>query len=140
MTYAWKDTHPRSAEVFNVAWVIDAPWAHPIWSQYVLWLYDLTSDFEKPPTIHLPGATHEFMLFALDPEHPVPRDQPPSETKFKPLTPANYGYQFVADSNQAAEERIQELVDGIVAKKLSPDTDFRSLWDKLLPDMHSLVY
>ncbi|MGO8241268.1 hypothetical protein ACC806_34590 [Rhizobium ruizarguesonis] len=138
--YAWKERYPHS-EVFSVSWVIDAPWAHPMWSQYLVTLYDLTTPHKDGiPTLHLKDATHEFLVHALDLRHQVPRDVPPSKVRIVMLQPANYGYQFKADSDEAAEARIQELVSGIVAGKLSPDTDFRSLWNKLLPDMYPLVH
>lgn len=140
--YAWRHENPHNKEViFNYAWIIDAPWAHPVWNQYALFLCDLTS--EEPGvdkgTIHTPGHTHEFLLYALDPAYPIVRDTPIPEVKFAPLNPPNYGYQFKADSNEAALARVQELVDGIVTLKLNPDTDYRSLWNKLLPDMYPLV-
>jgi hypothetical protein len=140
MTHAWKERYPES-EVFSVSWIIDAPWAHPLWSQYIVLLYDLTTPHKDgPPTLHLKDVTHEFLVHALDPAHKVPRNTPPSRAKLAMLQPPNYGYQFAAASNEEAEERIQELVNGIVGEKISPDTDFRSLWNKLLPDMYPLVH
>lgn len=136
-----REIHPGTG-VFGARWLIDAPWAHPHWSQYIIFLYDLTTptDDGNEPTILVAGHTHEFLLYALDPrEGRVPMDANLHETSFAILHPANYGYQFKAESNEAAVERIQELVDAIVDTRLSPDTDFRSLWNKLLPDMYPLV-
>lgn len=140
MTYAWMEKHPTS-KIFSVAWVIDAPWAHPVWNQYLVALYDLTTPDEKtgPVKRYLDGATHEFLVRAINPNHPVPKDAPLIETRVQLLDPPNYGYQFKAASDEAAQARVQEIVDAIVAEKLSPDTDFRSLWDKLLPDCFPLV-
>jgi len=70
-----------------------------------------------------------MMLFAVDPEHPIERDAQVKRGGLHLLQPANYGYQFTADSNEAAEKRIQNIVDWIVAGQLSPDTDFRTFWD-----------
>lgn len=142
MTYAWKEVHPDT-RIFNIAWMIDAPWAHPMWNQYVLLMYDLTSDAPTAvkPKIVLEGATHEFFLFAINPEFPVEKDAPiwqQHDGKFNVLQPANYGYQFKAESNEAATARIQQIIDKIVVMELSPDTDFRSYWDTILPDMKSL--
>jgi hypothetical protein len=139
MTYAWREIYPNS-DVYSVAWIINAPWAHPLWHQYVMALYDLTTPHaDGPPTLHLPDATHEFMLFALDARYPIEKDAPIYAAELRRLVPPNYAYQFKAESNDAALARVQEIVDGIVAEKLSPDTDFRSLWDKLLPDCYPLV-
>jgi len=139
---AWKDDSLRNAEIFNVAWVINAPWAHPVWSQYVLMLYDLTSSSEKhgEPLLHLPGATHEFFLWAIDPDHPIEKEGALQPEDIHRLTPPNYGYQFKAASHQAAEERLQAIVDGIVAMEVNPDTDWRGAWDNaLFPDGYALV-
>lgn len=142
MTYAWREIIPTQTGVFSAAWIIDAPWAHPVWSQYLLALYDLTTPAPEAGTVvfYMPGATHEFVLHALDPEQLIPKDAPIQGSGYRPLIPPNYGYQFKADSDEAALARVQELVDGIVAQKLSPDTDFRSLWNKLLADAYPLVH
>lgn len=139
MTYAWKINHPANP-IFSATWFINAPWAHPLWQQYLLALYDLTTPTTKPPTLHLRDATHEFMLYALDPEHPIAKDAiVPPEQVYK-LSPPNFAYQFKAKSNAEAEERIQAVVDGIVARQISPDTDARSFWNNgLFPDAYALV-
>jgi hypothetical protein len=140
MTYAWREIHPAAAGVFNAAWIINAPWAHPVWHQYAMLLYDLTTPHpDGPSIIHLPGATHEFLLYALDPAHPVAKDAPIHKITIRRLHPANYGYQFKADSNDAALERVQAIVDAIVAERLSPDTDFRQQWNQLFPDCYPLT-
>lgn len=119
-------------------WIVTAPWAHPLWSQYAFSLVDLTTPVPgQPPVIHLPGATHEFLLFAINPDMPVDKwsDRQPGWL----LSPINCGYQFIAESHEAALARIQGYVDLVLAGKLSPDTDFRSMWNSLFEDGHSLV-
>jgi hypothetical protein len=139
MTYAWMETVP-TATVFSVAWLIEAPWAHPLWNQYLVMLYDLTSEHpDGPPKLYLPDATHEFAVHALDPDFPVAKDAPLASSELRTLMPPNYCYQFKAESDEAAQARVQMIVDGIVAQHLSPDTDFRSLWNKLLADAYPLV-
>lgn len=140
MTWAVLFDHPGKVP-WGVSWIISAPWAHPVWHQYGLYLYDLTSPHKDgPPTIHAPGATHEFLLYALDPAKPVPRN---AETAAGAqwLQPPNYGYQFKAESDLVARQRLQKVVDRIVAKEISPDTDFRQTWnDHLFPDAYALVH
>jgi len=118
--------------------LITAPWAHPAWSQYILALYDLTYDVGHPPKIYLEGATHEFLLYAVDPKYPLSHDKSPVEQQPHYLHPANHGYQFKAVSNGAARARMQLIVDDIDNTTLSPDTDFRQLWDRRFADAHSL--
>lgn len=121
----------------GAVWVVTAPWAHPFWSQYAFSLTDLTTPIGTPPVIHLPGATHEFLLFAIDPDKPVKfwADRP----KGCLLSPPNCGYQFIAENNDAALDRIQRCVDRVMHGELSPDTDYRFMWNELFKDGHSLA-
>ncbi|NEI52689.1 hypothetical protein GR217_34285 [Rhizobium leguminosarum] len=141
-TFAWKQTTSDASGIFNAAWIIEAPFAHPFWHQYALFLYDLTTPRpgDPPLNLHLPGATHEMLLYALDPDHPIERDAHLTPEKIRRLEPANYGYQFKADSDDVAEARMQAIVDGIVAREINPDTDWRGSWDNaLFPDAYALV-
>lgn len=127
---------PAAGKAWGVSWVIVAPWAHRAWSHYVLHLYDLVTPTVNAPAIKRVGVTHEFILFAADPDvrHPI---KPGQDIKAEPpalLTPPNHGYQFTAASNQAAMERLQGVVDSITVRQLSPDTDWRWHWDHLFAD------
>lgn len=133
------EIHTEAGKPFAATWLLDAPWAHPVWSQYTLFVYDLTTPTAEPPIVYLNGATHEMLLFALDPAHRVDPAQPASRQKIAKLHPANAGYQFRAASDEAAVERLQQIVDAIEARRLSPDTDFRSVWDRRFADGCSLL-
>ena len=140
MTYAWREEiQAANTTAWGVSWAITAPWAHLAWSQYLLHLYDLTSPVGAAPKVHLPGATHEFLLFAIEPDMPLKHDIKISEQQYGHLEPPNQGYQFRAASNEAARDRLQNVVDLIVAEKLSPDADHRSRWHALFPDGFPMV-
>lgn len=130
----------RDGAPFNAAWAVDAPWAHPAWSQYAVALYDLTTPYQGvTPHLARPGMTHEVMIWAVNPDKPIPASWPANmDDRPGLLDPANYGYQFAAASHDAAFARIQALVDQIDQKLLSPDTDFRSVWDGIFADGVSL--
>lgn len=124
------------------------PWAHPVWSEYLLLVYDLAGpDRMGKPAMKLnPAATHEFVLSAIAPDTPIDFDKSIYDQKtLSPLTPANCGYQFKAESNDAAWTRVNELIDacfrevtpGIYA--LNPDSDFRSQWDHKMQDGWTLL-
>lgn len=51
-------------------WLLTAPQAHPVWTQYVLGCVRLR-DLEgwPPPKRQFDGATHEITVVALNPEH-----------------------------------------------------------------------
>jgi len=114
-------------------WVIEAPWAHPVWHSYTICLIHLRpmpgSQFQ--PKFHLEGATHEFSLFALSPEAPraeiiLGQVSPISHV----LTPMNFGSQFIEIEDRLAIERIEKSIQEICHGKLSPDTDWQRDWIK----------
>jgi hypothetical protein len=106
------------------SWIVHAPWAHPVWPNYLLCCISLRAVPGWPPAkINLEGATHEVMLFALDPDSPPTADAMP-----KLLHPSNFVGQFIETSDTAANERIKACVQDIVHGKLNPDTDARQQW------------
>jgi len=105
-------------------WIVEAPWAHPMWHSYVIAVIHLRPIAGFPPAvIRLQGATHEVILFALDPSHTPTLDNFP---KF--LSPSNFVGQWIAESDEAAVAKMDACVDEIIAGRLSPDTDFRHEW------------
>jgi hypothetical protein len=60
---------PEAAETVCV-WLLTAPHAHPLWSQYMLGVVRLRDLPGFPPPVRqFDGATHELNVVALDPEH-----------------------------------------------------------------------
>jgi hypothetical protein len=54
------------------AWVLTCPGQSPAWSQFMLTVVHLRPiEGVRPATLHFPGAGHEFLLVALNPQHPV---------------------------------------------------------------------
>jgi hypothetical protein len=133
----WKEIYPEHS-VFAVTWGITAPWAHPIWSQYVASLCDLTTNYGQAPHIYKPGVTHEFIIQAVDPNTPIEPSKPLAKQKYQFLSPLNHGYQFAAKDNKEALDRIQKLIDMIETGMLNPDTDYISVWDHQFQDGVSL--
>lgn len=114
-------------------WLVEAPWAHPFWHSYMIHLQHLrpiTSGplvgKEKDIVFHLPGATHELWVKALDPDQP--RQEQLDTGLWRPLSPSNFAAQIIASSDAAALERVENAVREICAGQLSPDTDYRSFW------------
>lgn len=124
--WTFRDTilkhHPKSAVI--AAWVINAPWAHPFWSNYLLTIIHLRPVPEiGPPMIYIQGATHEIVVYAIDPKWTVKRDEIPPL-----LHPANFASQFIARDDAEAAERASKSVREILDGQLSPDTDFTQSW------------
>lgn len=111
-------------------WIVEAPWAHPMWHSYFLSAVHLRHvEGFAPAVIHLPGATHEVMLFALNPEFSPALDEFP-----RVLTPSNFVGQWIAESDEAACAKVEACVDDILVGQLSPDTDFRRHWIQRFSD------
>lgn len=126
--------------VFTAIWGLRVPWAHPVWSEYAIMFYDLKERAGcANATIFKQGMTHEFILYALDPAKPLDFTKDLYEQPLAMLQPGNMGYQFRAESDEAAIARIAECVDLMDRGSLSPDTDYRYLWDKRFEDGFALV-
>lgn len=117
------ENDPR-ADVTLPCWIVRAPYAHPLWSHYVVMCIALRDVPGVPKaTIHLEGATHEVMVFALDPDtRPALNDYP------RMLQPINFTGQFIEADDLAAAARVQQAVQDVIDGTLNPDTDYRRHW------------
>ena len=118
------------------AWLVEAPWAHPLWHSYLILLIHLRpiTGFE-PPILYHPHATHEIHVHALDPEGD--RDRLLVESMgwhCRTLEPPNYTGQIVEVTDDLARDRIRKAVERICRGDLSPDTDYRAQWIALFGD------
>lgn len=112
-------------------WVVDAPWAHPLWRTYVIAAIHLRPTRLLPnPKVNLEGATHEVIVYALDPGR-EPDLLNPGSTR---LNPANFAGQWLAASDVEAEHKVASCVEEIVHGALSPDTDFIREWVRRFSD------
>lgn len=125
--------------IYGALWIVNAPGDHLAWDQYAVALYDLTTEGGLRPVIHKPGVTHEFCVFALGRDYPVDGDAEIMGQEYQRLDPPNMGYQFAAESNEAARDRVQAMVDRVVDGKLSLDTDYRAVWNNEFRDGVRLV-
>jgi hypothetical protein len=132
-------TPPDKAKWF-ATWGMDCPGDNLAWSQYIMVAFDLTSITVRPPIIHLPGATHEVQVWAVNPDFPLPEkfDEGSSYGRML-LHPMNMGYQFIAPSNEAAHSRLRDVAHAVATGILSPDTDYRSAWDIMFSDGETLL-
>jgi hypothetical protein len=114
---------PRTA-VMLPCWIASAAYAHPVWSHYAIHCISLRDVPGVPKAvINLEGATHEIMVFALDPDtKPTVNDYP------RLLQPANFVAQFIAVDDLAAAAYVQQAVQEVIDGTLNPDTDNRGIW------------
>lgn len=126
---------------FQGSWLLEEPWAHPIWSQYFAILVDLTTSLpgRPAPVLQQPGVTHEFLLWALDQKFPM-GNLPFANQEFHHLEPPNHAYQFEAESgHDEAFNRIDQLMQRITRREINPDTDARPTWHREFADGVSLI-
>lgn len=113
--------------------LIEAAWAHPIWHSYMLSVCHLRPMPDMPePALHLPGATHEVLLAALDPAEP--RQRALEGSRPRPLVPFNFSAQIIERGDAAALERVWRAAQAVCDGRLSPDTDHRRAWTALFGD------
>lgn len=127
----------RAANEHTVAtYLLNAPMYHPAWGQYVMSIIDLKPDPRfADATLYLPEATHELVLFAIDPEHSLDVD---AVTRYcvtgdlPILRPVNIGQQFTA-----TDEEMHQVgwfaCRGVVTGRLFPETGdaptaIRAMW------------
>lgn len=117
-------------------WIVEAPWAHPIWHSYSIILVHLRPvPSAKKTLFYLDGATHEIWIYALNPDadlNPAIESGVMSGKTF--LSPLNFASQFIEVEDRLALDRVGAAVQAICDQKLSPDTDYRSDWIALFGD------
>jgi hypothetical protein len=77
-----------------------------------------------------PDAEYELMIASLNPECCPPDPDMPGQLMV--LTPIDLVYQFDVRDQEAAEEIADLAVKAIVQGKLSPDQDYRPVWQQVL--------
>lgn len=113
-------------------WVVEAPWAHPLWHSYSLVLVHLRDMPDNRPTkIWKPGATHEIWVWSIDPDKDRREMIETGIVEGHWLRPMNYGGQFIAEGDDVARAAVLRAVTLVCAGSLSPDTDFRWQWVEL---------
>jgi hypothetical protein len=94
------------------AWVLTCPGQSPAWSQFLLSVVHLRPiEGARPVTLHFPGAGHEFLLLALDPQRPVHGN----EDLARHLTPVNVSVQEAGLTDGQAVA----ICDGLAAMVVS---------------------
>lgn len=139
---AWKINLDRLRQVFKVdkaedaglaGWIVEAPWAHPVWHSYAIGLIHLRPiEGQPPPVISREGATHEMFVYALDPSKP----RQLMVTGFRrwgegAMVPVNYVGQFIEVTDELAVEQVEKAVRAVIDGRLSPDSDNLRAWAKL---------
>lgn len=124
---AFRAAHPARVDTTLASWIVEARWAHPLWHSYNIFLTHLRPTPGLPDaTLYRSDATHELVLFALDPQQP--REQQLRSSRPAWLTPANFAAQLAEPTDQAAIARVDASVDLVLSGELNPDTDAHMQW------------
>jgi hypothetical protein len=110
-------------------WMVEAPHAHPAWHTYMLLIMHLRPiEGAADPMIYLPGATHEFELWALSPDAKRQKiiDDGGAWGKWA-LHPINFAAQIIATDEEAKTRLFASVMD-IINGVISPDTDYMQWW------------
>lgn len=123
---AWLSAH-RGGAVVGL-WIVEAPWAHPIWHSYAFSLVHLRPmEGMGPPILYRADATHEFLVYALNPE--VGREACiRGEANPAIMEPCNFACQRAEASDMDACRTVLAAIDDVIEGKLSPDTDYLQTW------------
>lgn len=125
-------------KAFAAYWVVENKYAHPHWDSYLVCLFDLTTDMGTPPELFAEGMTHQIEVWALNPKEQNKlnlEDMVIDKSLLKfVLTPQNHVYQFKAENNDEAFDRVNGIANDIENLNLNPDTDARGIWNNMFLD------
>jgi hypothetical protein len=93
-------------------WFLECPGQSPAWSHYVMWVIHLRDLDDVPPAhIEIPGATHELVVAALDPDY-NPKALRLSPWRF--LRPLNVQEQVQLPNDETARKLASIAVQAVV--------------------------
>jgi len=130
--------HPADNASLAV-WLVHAPWMHPAWSWHYVGLVHLRDlpGQSKRPVLTVDGATHEFLVMAVDPSQTIDLGADKWEP-LKLLSPISIVQQFVAAGDAKALERVEDCLALVARDIVTLDSDGRHMWRHLLVDCPAL--
>ncbi len=128
---------PPNSDATIVHWVLEAPWAHPLWHSYsVVCIHLRPLAHHHEIKFYLDGATHEIWVISLDPRSGSRQKLLEYATwgvegSTPSLNPPNFASQFIEISDDLAIERVARAIEQVCDGELSPDTDYIQSWVEL---------
>ncbi|SRR6266568_118144 len=109
-------------------WLIEAIEAHPLWNYHLATLIHLRDIPGVPPANKKrPGATHQFVMLALNPDTENQIDLEDAST-LHPLRDPDVVDELVIPHDERAIEVVKLAVQNCVDGVLIPDSDYRAEW------------
>lgn len=114
------------------AYLIESNGFHPMWNQWIASCITL-KDFEgeEKAIKQTPDKTHEISVLAINPDSPIKPDIGDGDVIIT-LSPPDQVIQITAASDEEAKEKLDMAIELIKVAKLSPDSDYRSLWEQVI--------
>lgn len=109
------DDDPVDWAATVATWWLDCPDQTPFWRHYhlgIVHLRPLAAAAARPPVINIPGATHELILYAVNPE---PDPQPDDPRTWQALHPLNLVEQLQLPDDAAACGLLRQAAQAVVA-------------------------
>jgi hypothetical protein len=134
-----KDIKMLECGEFGAAWGLQPPQIHPYIRQGLLLLYALKDCPTTKKTKHFDSATHEFMLYRVDPRTPIDFarnlwEQP----HVSPLLPARLGFQITAASDEDAVCMLDRIAEKFIRLELTPL--LADEWVDMIPNGKMIVF
>jgi hypothetical protein len=113
-------------------WLVVSKIFHPIWDSWIVQAIHLREiDGAQPPVLRYPEAEHEIMILSLSHDHGVyDPDKMPFPVPY--LTPIDMVKQVDGYSDGQVAQLVGRMIAEIVAGRMSPDSDYRSQWEKVI--------
>lgn len=138
---AWKLAHTISKDKWEPAWaatidryILHCTWSHPFWSYYFISGVHLRPIAGVPPAKkHFPSASHEIMIYSIDPKEPPDIDKCETGEKFPAiLQPPDLVHQVAGLTDKQFAYLLQDVIVTVVEGRAAPDVDFRAFWQRSL--------
>lgn len=123
----------RGQVTLDSNFVVFAPQAHPMWSWHIIFAVSLrdVEGQDQTPYKEYKEATHELMVWAIDPNHlaPDPRAWPaPGSKDLHLLRPPDCVVQFHVESDDHAVKVVDLCAKACTTGLLVPDSDYALTW------------
>jgi hypothetical protein len=130
---AWDVPLPDDPGAQVCQWLLDAPYAHPFWRWHVIAVVHLRPVAgEQEAHVQFPGASHELLLLALDPQMDDRIEPGRYDTQNHWLQPPDVVVQFIVADDDQAREVAKFAADAVTRGLVVPDSDFASHWEKAI--------
>ena len=109
---------------------------HKFWDTWIVSMIHLRDIPGMPPaTLTKPNHTHEFLIMALDPGKDTKNffNYDPDDFKANYLEPIDCCVQFECPTDVEALDLCDVAVQAIVNGQMSPDSDYASVWARMIP-------